>query len=370
MRSNVRIRSAAALGLAVVTGQVAIAGETIQPPFDEIITLHEIGHPPLPNDLGGVAIRPEQPNRLLISTLAQSQRASVWSVGLIRDDGNHIIGLASDPPQFEFDAGGASGGLYGTLLVQPNGAILFPTAGTNQIGEVLPGHASPDLLIPVIRYGLGGYPSALLANPPGWCNGGRMIVFSASTDGGGQSMASVALIPTSTGLWLIDSPDPPPQPFLTTVTGVAAVPDNCWSADVGHLLVLCENFNGRISAMSPNPAQSLGGLPEPSTYQVVVDGIFAPRGVTVDPVTGDLVFIDRDPRLPPFADRVRAIRFVGECGCPADIDRNGRVAGSDIAILLGAWGPDCIEPGTDLNLDGTVDATDLAILLGAWGPCP
>jgi len=54
--------------------------------------------------------------------------------------------------------------------------------------------------------------------------------------------------------------------------------------------------------------------------------------------------------------------------CPIDLDGNGAVGAFDLAILLGAWGP---NPGhaADLNGDGDVDARDLAILLGTWGPC-
>ena len=53
----------------------------------------------------------------------------------------------------------------------------------------------------------------------------------------------------------------------------------------------------------------------------------------------------------------------------ADIDGDGVVDATDLAILLGAWGP-CPDPPAkcpaDLNNDGIVDAADLAILLGAW----
>ncbi|MDZ4831426.1 MAG: hypothetical protein SGJ09_14665 [Phycisphaerae bacterium] len=53
--------------------------------------------------------------------------------------------------------------------------------------------------------------------------------------------------------------------------------------------------------------------------------------------------------------------------CLADLDGDGFVSASDLAILLGAWGG-----GGSANLDGVgvVDAADLAILLGAWGRCP
>lgn len=51
---------------------------------------------------------------------------------------------------------------------------------------------------------------------------------------------------------------------------------------------------------------------------------------------------------------------------PADLDGDGAVGASDLAILLGSWG---VCPGcpADLDGDGSVSATDLAILLGSWG---
>jgi hypothetical protein len=49
----------------------------------------------------------------------------------------------------------------------------------------------------------------------------------------------------------------------------------------------------------------------------------------------------------------------------ADLDRDGIVAGADLAILLSAWMTP--SPIADLDNDGTVDAQDLAILLSNWG---
>jgi hypothetical protein len=57
-----------------------------------------------------------------------------------------------------------------------------------------------------------------------------------------------------------------------------------------------------------------------------------------------------------------------ECQPPVvlgDLDGDGAVNGSDLAILLGSWGDR--GGAADLNGDGTVDAADLGILLGAWG---
>ncbi len=56
-----------------------------------------------------------------------------------------------------------------------------------------------------------------------------------------------------------------------------------------------------------------------------------------------------------------------DCGPPGFCD-DGVINASDLASLLGHWGPcpGCVE---DLNQDGTIAADDLALLLGSWGPC-
>lgn len=54
--------------------------------------------------------------------------------------------------------------------------------------------------------------------------------------------------------------------------------------------------------------------------------------------------------------------------CPADIDGDGDVDASDLALVLGAWGS-TTDLAADLDATGAVDASDLAVLLGAWGPC-
>lgn len=57
-------------------------------------------------------------------------------------------------------------------------------------------------------------------------------------------------------------------------------------------------------------------------------------------------------------------------GLPADLDGDGHVGASDLASLLGSWGPCPDEPGVcpaDFDGDGQVGASDLATLLGSWG---
>ncbi len=51
----------------------------------------------------------------------------------------------------------------------------------------------------------------------------------------------------------------------------------------------------------------------------------------------------------------------------ADLSGDGLVNAADLAVLLGAWGPNPGHPA-DFNGDGVVNAADLAQLLGTWGP--
>ena len=56
----------------------------------------------------------------------------------------------------------------------------------------------------------------------------------------------------------------------------------------------------------------------------------------------------------------------GSSGGPADFNNDGLVGPQDLANLLGEWGSQA-PPCGDLDEDGLVTASDLAILLGAWG---
>lgn len=55
--------------------------------------------------------------------------------------------------------------------------------------------------------------------------------------------------------------------------------------------------------------------------------------------------------------------------CVGNIDAAGVVDGSDLGLLLSAWGPCHGGCGADLNSDGVVDGADLGVLLNAWGTC-
>ncbi len=64
-----------------------------------------------------------------------------------------------------------------------------------------------------------------------------------------------------------------------------------------------------------------------------------------------------------------AVHFVGVDLCPWDLNGDGVVGASDLALLLGDWGAAGALGPADFDTSGAVDAGDLAQMLGAWGAC-
>ena len=63
------------------------------------------------------------------------------------------------------------------------------------------------------------------------------------------------------------------------------------------------------------------------------------------------------------------VRAAGVTACPADLNGDRTVDGSDLALIFAAWGPCGGGCDADLDGDGMVSGEDLAILLGNWGGC-
>lgn len=62
-------------------------------------------------------------------------------------------------------------------------------------------------------------------------------------------------------------------------------------------------------------------------------------------------------------------RLLRHADCPADLDADGQVGGSDLGILIGHWGDAGVDAQSDLTGDGLVDGADLGLLIGGWGAC-
>ncbi len=119
----------------------------------------------------------------------------------------------------------------------------------------------------------------------------------------------------------------------------------------------------------------LNGTSFASPYAAGVASLILSRdqSLTPDEVLAILTGTARDIGTPGFDDLsgwglIDAAKATA-AAFPGDLDGDERVLASDLAILLGAWGP--CPPNdpcfADLDGDGSVTATDIALLLGSWG---
>src|SRR5262249_15502593 len=127
---------------------------------------------------------------------ANNSSGSIFSIGVTRDAGNHIIGF-SGPATLFASAPNIDGGLsYG-----PTGVLFFTAFPTNQVGELKPGSVVPDKTVSLDPLGIVTSVGSLAFVPAGYPGAGEFKI--ASFGGGGFSTAT--LVPDGSGTFDITS---------------------------------------------------------------------------------------------------------------------------------------------------------------------
>ena len=115
----------------------------------------------------------------------------------------------------------------------------------------------------------------------------------------------------------------------------------------------------------------MGKLPIEKSFPRLIDAVVLPNTFELRD-QGQFGFTLPVSQLIPAAEEAYAgfIRLGKHVAyCPQDLNVDGTVDGTDLAIMLSRWGQ--TRGLTDVNLSGTVDGGDLAVLLASWGQtCP
>ena len=141
-------------------------------------------------------------------------------------------------------------------------------------------------------------------------------------------------------------------PFAgNSVTGGTIVIDPRWPEEWRGMLFADYVFGWMRYARLDENGQPVAILPFDNTAGPITS-------IVHDPASGDVIAVrfDQNPMRysPPAPD------------CPADLDGDGTVGGSDIGLLLVGWGQ---SGPADLDGDGIVGGSDIGLLLVAWGSC-
>ncbi len=137
---------------------------TIAAEYAPHYTAYELGAVPgVPGPLGGCAIDPNDPNRLLIAGESEQATAAIYAIKVKRGDCKHITGfdgtatLVASAPNVDAN-----------LVFTAKGLLLYTRWPTVGFGELLPGATSPSREIDLKALGMaGGGAGGLGFVPPG-----------------------------------------------------------------------------------------------------------------------------------------------------------------------------------------------------------
>jgi hypothetical protein len=275
-------RLAALLGGAVfltifIYARPAGAQEGLVPPFDTTYTIVNMGAVPgVPPPYGGLTLRSDDPNTLLIGGSANSQSGTLYAVRVIRDAQNHIVGFSGTAMPFaaaEYNDGGVT---YG-----PNDALFLARWPVNELGQIKAGSTVTDKVISLAAIGVGGGgPGGLTFVPPGFGGAGQLKIVTwpagqfytldCAPDGSGTFNIPAARLEATIGGG--------PEGFAYVRAGSPHI-----TADS---MVVSEWSAGRVAVYEIDA----NGNPVVSTRREMVTGLTGAEGAFIDPLTGDYLF--------------------------------------------------------------------------------
>lgn len=269
---------------AVSLGSIpSYAAPMIAPAYASEYTLTVLGTVPGINTshggFAGLTIMQGDSSSLLLGANGGHHTAAIHRVEVIRDGQGNITGFGGAS---EFSkAYGLTGGIDGSLLYGPNGVLFYTSYPDNHIGQIKPGSSEPDKLTNLIPMtGVASSVGAMTLVPEGFPGAGRLKIATYSVSRWYDGFITpddfgtyTITVPFSEGLYLGGSPE-----------GILYVPLGSKLFDEPTVLIT-EFATGVVAAYTVNS----NGDPIPSTRRVFISDLPQVEGITMDPLTGDLL---------------------------------------------------------------------------------
>ena len=269
------------------------AAQTIQPPYDSVYTLTDLGPVAnLPTPYGGLDFLSGNPNVIVIGGAANTASGQLFTVNLVRNAQNQVIGFSGGATLFSDGAFNDGGVVFG-----PGGVLFYTRFPTNEVGEVKPGSTITDKIVDLTPLGILGPMSATLKRahapagaassvgalnfvPPGFPGAGQLKIVSFDT----ANWYTAAYAPDGTGTYNITSAvlnttiQGGPEGFIYVPPGSPVFPaSSMLVSEYDNDVVTAYQFDG---SANPNPA----------SRAVFISGLTGAEGAVIDPLTGDFLF--------------------------------------------------------------------------------
>ncbi|MBU6400948.1 MAG: choice-of-anchor D domain-containing protein, partial [Verrucomicrobia bacterium] len=289
------------LALAVWLG-VAIApafSQSMAPAFSSsyhVVVLGAVTN--LAGPYGGLIFSATDPDQLLIGGASATAGGQLYAVPVQRDASGHIVGFQG-PATVRASAPFNDGG-----LAYASNGVLLVAQSTNAVGELKPGSTALDFVVGLHALGVTNSPGGLNFVPAGFPGAGGLKILSSADaefygatsgpDGNGtlaiSGVRSEAQLPYYAAFFSTYSRQPeaflylpPGQPGFTDYTTLLVCETDSGSGMIGSGVVAAYQLDAN-------------GAPVPATRQAFVTGV-EPKGIAMDPLTGDLLISSYSPSL-------------------------------------------------------------------------
>ncbi|MBC7773604.1 MAG: hypothetical protein H7210_14000 [Pyrinomonadaceae bacterium] len=336
---------AAACGMAFVASASA---QTLDPAFSNVYTLQDLGTiVDVPSNFGGMVIKRDDANTLLIGGNANNGSGRIYAVPLIRDGQGHITGFGAG---VDFCAGANNDG---GLDYAPNGTLFVAQYPQGSIGQVLPGNSATfDAITPLGTLGVAGSLGGLAFVPPRQPGAGRLKLASYSV----SRFYNLPYTVNKDGTYTLHPATVDVQ-IQGGCEGFVYVPE-CSQSFPNSAILMCEYGSGAVTSYDVDA----NGDPIPSSRRIFISGLSGAEGAIIDPVTGDFLF-------GTYGGGSRIIRVVGfpiPSSCPCNWNNLGCVNSQDFFDFL----TDFFGNNADFNEDTVTNSQDFFDFLACFfGGC-
>lgn len=233
--------------------------------------------PGVPANYGGLTLKHDDPNTLLIGGAANGPAGKLYSIGVVRDMDGHITGFSGMAAEYSEAPNNDGGVVYG-----PDNVLFLARWPVNQLGQLKPGSTVADKVIDTAALGIEGSISALNFVPNGYPGAGRMKIV---TYGGGE-WSDASLMPDGMGTFdLVGVTEVPGSRLAGGPEGFDYVPLGSPLID-NPTMILAEYNAGQIATYE----MDANGDPIVATRRTFMTGLTGAEGAFIDPMTGDFLF--------------------------------------------------------------------------------
>ncbi len=295
---HLRLAAASVFASSALLGTHAATAQTLQPPFDSVYSVRDLGSVPgVPSPYGGITFKYDDPDVLLIGGSANSTTGAIYAIRVTRGSSGEITGFQGTAT-VHAQAPNNDGGLqYG-----PNNVLFYARYNRTEIGQIKVGSSSPDKVIALtsVTGWSGASPGALSFVPPGYPGAGQFKVCSYS----GGSFHRCDVSPDGNGTF-----------DLVNMTGVLALPggpEGLLYPPPGSPLIadyqtiMISEYSAAAISIYDVDGQ---GDPVAGTRRAFMTGVGGAEGSTIDASSGGFLFSTFGG-----GNRVLVVDGFGSCG--------------------------------------------------------